>query len=914
MITDKFDGEIDVQEFLDKEIKIPEDPKISFDDWFQFPEEWLRDGDVPVPYPHSAWYHKLEKDMEMYFTKLGWVVAPIRIDRDTYGAKKLSFYKDGWKDTVGQIHHQIYALRTFAAKSACRMPANGLFLLTGRPSNVLVLDVDTPTDEGFRFLRNANINIYSDSLCSITRSGGNHFFFKWKSEYEDMITTRSKFLGKESKVDIRGNNGIIILPPSRLYDRDTDSYQQYKWDTEVKNPKVHEVPSGLHDLLIQRHNDRIKNHQDNSGYCRKTIGNLTPPQQRLIRDKVEEAMSTSTGYRSEKYFEISCLCVKMAVLQDEAYSLMKDLPKIKERGRNYFDTIYASALHSVDTSTYSYKSQKVGPVSAGSTQTNVLKKSLSELTADIHGYRKDRPPLDWLVPGLFGRNQVSIWYAPGGLGKTIIMTDTGICLASGKSLFGGCISHSTPCRVLILHYDLNDTTYTDTYINRMRGSQNLTYYCASEFEDRGGSIRLYNDAAGDMYFNELLKEVKPDWVLVDTIDAAALGMDINKQEFVQPLMFKLKRAARDNRCHIALIRHPRKKGGGDTASIYAQDDLSGSDAWTRFSDYTVVFNPIKGEDQRPIRGQGFFNFAKVGILGESIIDKVNFQINNDPQRDGSTVISVTYNANTIENSGSVEQAILYRLEKNPMSRKDLLTHVKVNRVVSEPTLDRKLKNMIDAELIETTGKTKSHQYRITPKGIEKLHEGDTLASETLNEFKLPIDIAVLTRMLYKEDLKEDSVPKVVYKQEVHEDLAVEYDAIEIVSSINNLTYSGAIKQSTDKDGKEMLWITPHGLSVVRNEKYRAAIEPLLPSFPMPSYEEQLPAVFFFFIDIQNGTFGTKKVVPVSTLPDSTLEAFDYIVKEGWATKDGNEYTLTEIGVDKMKNVCRKYITSFGPLI
>lgn len=906
---------IDVSEFLDKETKIEEDPKISFDDWYKFPEDWTRDEEIPVPYPHSAWYHELEKSLEMFYTEFKWVVAPLRVDRDATGAKRLYFYKEGWKDIVGQLPHQMYALRTFAAKSSCRMPANGLFLLTGRQSNVLVLDVDVPTDEGFKFLRNNSINIYSDNLTAVTRSGGNHFFFKWKKEYEDMVTTRSKFLGKESKVDIRGNNGIIILPPSRLYDRDTNSFQQYKWDNDVKKPRIHDVPGGLHDLLVQRHKDRLKNHVDNTGYCRKSIDSLTSPQKKLITEKIASAMDASTGYRSEKYYEVACLCVKMAVKSDEAYSLMKDLPKIKERGRSYFDMIFNAALHSVDTATYSYKAQNVSPVTSGSTQTAVLKKSLSELTADIHGYRKNRPPMDWLVPGLFGRNQVSIWYAPGGLGKTIIMTETGINLASGKPLFGGCISHSTPCKVLILHYDLNDSTYTDLYISRMKGSQNLTYYCATEFEDRGGSIRLYNDAAGDMYFNELLKQEKPDWVLVDTVDAAALGMDINKQELVQPLMFKLKRLARDNNCHIALIRHPRKKGSGETAStFYSQDDLSGSDAWTRFSDYTVVFNPIRGEDGRPLRGEGFFNFAKVGILGESIIDKITFKINNDQQRDGSTTLSVAYNANTIENSGSIEQVILYKLEKNSMSRKDLFTYVKVNRVISEPTLDRKLKNMVDSGYIETTGKTRTHNYQITSKGIDKLHEGDTLASETLNEFRLPIDIAVLTRMLYKEDLKEDSVPRLVYKQEVHEDLSIEYDAIDIVSTINQLCTSGAIQQSKDTDGHEILWITPFGLSVVRDEKYRSTIEPLLPSFPTPSYEEQLPIVFFFFIDIQNGILGTKKVIPASTLPASTLEAFDFIVTQGWATKDGNEFTLTEIGVEKMKHVCRKYICKFGALV
>ncbi len=907
--SDDFD--VDITEYLEKGKKIEEDPKISFDDWYQFPPDWLADGEIPVPYPHSAWYHELEKSAEMYFNQFKWVVAPIRVELDVTGAKNLHFYGDGWKNVVGQLPHQMYALRTFAIKSACRMPANGLFLLTGKQSNVLVLDIDVPVDEGFRFLRNNGINIYADNLASITRSAGNHFYFKWKNEYDEMITTRSKFLGKESKVDIRGNNGIIILPPTRVYNRDTDTYQQYKWDPGVVNPKIHDVPGGLHDLLVQRHHDRLKNHQDNTGYCRKTVESLTSPQKKLIIDKINGAMDVSTGYRSEKYFEVACLCVKMAVKNDDAYALMKDLPKIKERGRDYFDTIYNAALHSVDTATYNYKNQNVTPVSAGSAQTAVLKKSLAELTADINGYRKTRPPIDWVVPGLFGRNQVSIWYAPGGLGKTIIMTETGINLASGKPLFGGCISHSTPCRVLILHYDLNDSTYTDLYISRMRGSQNLTYYCASEFEDRGGSIRLFNDVDGDMYVNELMKEVRPDWVLIDTIDAAALGMDINKQDMVQPLMFKLKRIARDHNCHIALIRHPRKKGSGETAALfYGQDDLSGSDAWTRFSDFTVVFNPIKGEDGRPLKGEGVFNFAKVGILGESIIDKINFKIKNNQQMDGSTTLSVVYNANTVEDTDSIERVILYKLEKSPLSRKDLLTYVKINRVVSAPTFDRKIKNMVESGYIETYGKTRTHQYQITPKGLDKLHESDVLASESVAEFRLPIDIAVLTNMLYKEDLYDDSVPMVVSKQEIHENLSVEYDAIDIVSTINQLCASGALKQNKDKEGREVLWVTPQGLSVVRNEKYRAAIEPLLPSFPMPTYEEQLPAALYLFIDIKDGIFGTKSVAP----PADSLGVFEYIVTQGWAVKNENEYILTEIGIEKLKRVCRKYINRNGALI
>lgn len=902
---------IDVSELLERDTKIEEDPKIVFDDWYKFEDE-----EIPVPYPHSAWYHELEKSMEMYFTKFGWVVAPIRVDRDAQGTKKLSFYKDGWKDVVPQLTSQMYALRTFATKSTCRMPANGLFLLTGRLSKVLVLDIDTPTEDGYKFIRNAGINIYADNLCAITRSGGNHFFFKWKDEYNEMITTRSKFLGKESKVDLRGNNGIIILPPSRLYDRDTDSFQQYKWDLEVQKPRIHDVPGGLHDLLIQRHRDRVKNHTDNTGYCRKEISSLTPAQQRLVRDKISEAMDSSVGYRSEKYFEVSCLFVKMAIKQDEAYTLMKDLPKIKERGREYFDMIFSAALHSVDTATYSYKSQKVSPVTSGSIESAVMQRSLSDICSDIHGYRKNRPPMDWIVPGLFGRNQISIWYAPGGLGKTIIMTETGICLASGKPLFGGCISHYTPCKVLVLHYDLNDTTYTDTYINRMRGSQNLTYYCATEFEDRGASIRLFNSTTGDMYFQELLKEVKPDWVLVDTVDAAALGMDINKQEMVQPLMFKLKKLAREASCHIALIRHPRKKGSGETAStFYSQDDLSGSDAWTRFSDYTVVFNPVKGEDGRPIKGQGFFNFAKIGVLGESIIDKVGFQIINNVQRDGSTSITVEYTSNTSEITDNTDKVILYKLNKGSMSRKDLFSALRVNRVLSESTLARKLKNLIENEYIATSGRTSLQRYQITEKGLEKLHEGDTLTSELLEDFKLPIDIAVMTKLMYRSDLNEDSVPRLVSKEEVHEDLIEEYDAIDIVTTINNLCTSGAIKcRKSEKDG-EVLWITPQGLSVMRDEKYRSIIEPLLPEFQapsLPSLEDMLPGALYLFIDIKDNKFGTKKVAssPLALFND----AFDFMLKQGWIEKLDDGYVATALGTEQIKHTCRKYINKDGAII
>lgn len=106
----------------------------------------------------------------------------------------------------------------------------GLALVTGKQSGVFVVDIDKEaldTIEGFDFAKKLPSTVYA-------KSGGEgvHAYFKYPGF---KVKTQSNFLLPH--VDIRGDGGYIILPPSKH-----PSGGAYKWEKELGKVPLAEAP------------------------------------------------------------------------------------------------------------------------------------------------------------------------------------------------------------------------------------------------------------------------------------------------------------------------------------------------------------------------------------------------------------------------------------------------------------------------------------------------------------------------------------------------------------------------------------------------------------------------------------------------------------------------------------------------
>lgn len=107
-----------------------------------------------------------------------------------------------------------------------RWPDANVGLVTGAVSGVFVLDVD-PRHGGAEAFANlqAENGILPMTLETLTGGGGSHIFFKHPGESVRNI------VNLEAGVDIRGDGGLIILPPSNH-----KSGNRYQWGDLTKPP------------------------------------------------------------------------------------------------------------------------------------------------------------------------------------------------------------------------------------------------------------------------------------------------------------------------------------------------------------------------------------------------------------------------------------------------------------------------------------------------------------------------------------------------------------------------------------------------------------------------------------------------------------------------------------------------------
>jgi Bifunctional DNA primase/polymerase, N-terminal len=91
-------------------------------------------------------------------------------------------------------------------------PFSMIGMPTGQRSGYVVLDVDRKNDkDGFATLIASGWNISRDAVEVRTPSGGAHFYFRLKPG--QIIKSNAGQIG--AGCDIRGEGGLVILPPSR---------------------------------------------------------------------------------------------------------------------------------------------------------------------------------------------------------------------------------------------------------------------------------------------------------------------------------------------------------------------------------------------------------------------------------------------------------------------------------------------------------------------------------------------------------------------------------------------------------------------------------------------------------------------------------------------------------------------------
>ncbi len=102
-------------------------------------------------------------------------------------------------------------------------PDANIAVATGKISGIIVVDVDVKKGVGgdeSLFVLEEKFGKLPETLRSVTPSGGSHYFFR-QPEGLDIPCK----VGIEKGIDIRGDGGYVILPPSKI------GKNVYGWDS-----------------------------------------------------------------------------------------------------------------------------------------------------------------------------------------------------------------------------------------------------------------------------------------------------------------------------------------------------------------------------------------------------------------------------------------------------------------------------------------------------------------------------------------------------------------------------------------------------------------------------------------------------------------------------------------------------------
>lgn len=154
----------------------------------------------------------------------GFSIIPVHLSKDEkgkYQKKPLVKWQDYQQSKATEID-----LRRWMSSPTC----NGLGIVTGKVSGVVILDIDDP-----ELINNYEIPI-TPKAKSI--SGGYHYYFKYPTDIQ--VSNHQALL---PKIDIRADGGFIVAPPSG-----TDLEHSYQWELGLDTPLA-DIPNWLRDIL-----------------------------------------------------------------------------------------------------------------------------------------------------------------------------------------------------------------------------------------------------------------------------------------------------------------------------------------------------------------------------------------------------------------------------------------------------------------------------------------------------------------------------------------------------------------------------------------------------------------------------------------------------------------------------------------
>jgi hypothetical protein len=382
-------------------------------------------------------------------------------------------------------------------------PKRDIGVVTGPISQILVLDIDG--EDGELSLRGFNLPV----TWTVKTKRGWHYYFRWTSTLDGKVTTKA---GVKPGVDVRGEGGYVVAPPSAGYNG-----TPYRWHRAPDVTPLAVPPEWLVNLLPAKGSNL-----QTANEAAKSSG----------KSWVSESLNgIREGNRNESFTKIAGSLRARGYETDVIFSLLQD--KAKAIG-------------------FSEGELRIVCESVG----RYAKGTLEQAGTGVETFLKDEEKIEWLCEPLVAKKTIGFTVGLPETMKTWLLIDLAIECARG----GGTWLNRFPVkagRVLFIDQERfkGETQRRFRAVLKQKkldpAALNDTLYIRC-----GTTTRINMQSSYDALKKEIA-DIRPDLVIVDSF-ATFHTCDENNRQSIQDVLERTKQLRNEFGCSFIFIHHENK--------------------------------------------------------------------------------------------------------------------------------------------------------------------------------------------------------------------------------------------------------------------------------------------------------------------------------------------------------------------
>lgn len=411
------------------------------------------------------------KEYALYYSRLGLAVFPLK------PGSKQPLTEHGLKDASKEPQQ----IESWWSK----WPTANIGIATGTVSGgLVVIDLDVDKDKGIDgrvMLREWEVEhekLPDNTWLAITGRGGYHYF------YHDTSTVRNR-TGIYEGIDIRGDGGYIVAPPSIHPNGNT-----YEWEQDPMLYPLAEANGAVFDFLV---GPAVKEPEQILFELPERIpdGQRTTAMVKLVCSQQAKGLSDE-AIRAAVRAENEAKCVPPLTDQELEKEVFPALTRYQKGTAPY-------------TATYNHKKRSFQPV--------IKKGPVNLVSMDTV---EEKEP-EWLVTDYIPKGQITVLAGDGGSGKTTIWCSIAAAVSSGGPCFlnqdNPFAKECLPGRVLFFSSE-DSAEYTLKGRLRRSGAKLENVLSLDLADERFPEIKF-----NAPLLEELIKEYRPELVIFDPLQS-----------------------------------------------------------------------------------------------------------------------------------------------------------------------------------------------------------------------------------------------------------------------------------------------------------------------------------------------------------------------------------------------------------